>query len=338
MPWEGNNMAMPEQRITANKPEIKGQKPKIKLISNLKFREIGTFIGLIIICAIFSILKPNFLSPDNLMEIVLSSSINAIVAVGMTLIIMMAGIDLSVGSVAALASVVTAQLMANGTPVLLAILIGLCLGALCGAVNGVFSTVFGLQPFIVTLGTMSLIRGFALLYTNGQPVLTVPGNFKSFFAGQIGPIPMPIIVVIIIGIIALVTVKYTKLGEYIIAIGGNEDAARYAGISVNKYKIATYMISGILAALAGLILVARLGAGDPTSGSGWELTAIAASAIGGASLMGGSGSIVGTILGAIILGSLQDGLTLLNVQAYYQVAATGAIIILAMLIDRYTKK
>lgn len=224
-----------------------------------------------------------------------------------------------------------------GYPVALVFVLALSIGAACGLFNGCLIAFCGLQPFIVTLGTLSLFRALALIYTGGNPVLGVPAGFRSLFASTIGIVPVPVVIVAMLGGIVWVILSRTPLGEYILAVGGNEEAARVSGVPVERTKIATYMISGVLAALASLILVARLGAAEPTLGNLWELEAIAAAAIGGASLMGGKGSIIGTILGAIVLGAMRNGLTLLNVQAFYQLLATGIIIILAMLIDRLTR-
>jgi ribose transport system permease protein len=317
--------------------ELKMTLSTVQRFQRLQFRELGTVLGFVIICGVFGSMTSGFLTPQNIIQIILESSINAVVAIGMTLVIMLAGIDLSVGSVAALAALCAANLMNSGVPTFVAIIAGLCVGALSGLINGILCTTVGLQPFIVTLGTMSLFRGADLLYTNGQPITSLPTGYKSFFAGSLGPIPNPVIIVIIVVAVATVVVKYTKLGEYILAIGGNEEAARFSGIRVNLYKTITYMICGVLAALAGMVLSAQLGAAEPVAGTGWELTAIAASAIGGASLTGGSGSTTGTLIGALILGAMQNGLTMMNVQSYYQTAVTGVIIILAMVIDRYLK-
>jgi ribose transport system permease protein len=203
--------------------------------------------------------------------------------------------------------------------------------------NGSLIAYCGLQPFIVTLGTLSLFRALALIFTGGNPVLGIPAEFRALFGSNIGLLPIPVAIVAVIGLAAWVVLTRTPLGEYILAVGGNEEAARVSGVPIARTKIAAYVISGTLAALASLILIARLGAAEPTLGNLWELEAIAAAAIGGSSLSGGKGSIVGTILGAVILGAMRNGLTLLNVQAFYQLLATGIIIILAMLIDRLTR-
>ena len=306
---------------------------------NLKFnlRDAGTLFGLILIVVVFASLSPVFLTAPNLINILQQSSINAAIALGMTLVIISGGIDLSVGPTAALSAVIGASLMVAGVPVPLAIMASLGVGVMCGLFNGVLVAYAGLQPFIVTLGGLSLYRALALIYTGGNPIFGIPPEFRALTNGNVAGVPNSVIVVGIIALILWVVLNKTPLGEYILAVGGNEEAARIAGVPVARTKVATFVISGSLASVAALILVGRLGAAEPTIGNLWELDAIAAAAIGGASLMGGKGSIVGTLIGAIILGALRNGLTLMNVQAFYQLLATGIIIIVAMLIDRATR-
>ena len=308
-----------------------------KLPWRISWRDAGTLLGLIIIFAVFSYLTPSFLTVPNITNILQQSSINACIALGMTLVIISGGIDLSVGPTAALAAVVSASLMVNGVPISVCILVALGIGMACGLFNGVLIAVAGLQPFIVTLGALSLYRALALIYTGGSPIFGIPTEFRVLANGHLLGIPNAVLIVAVLALSAWILLNKSPLGEYILAVGGNQDAARVAGVPVVKTKIVTYMISGALASIAALILVGRLGAAEPTLGNLWELDAIAAAAIGGASLMGGKGSIVGTLLGAVILGSLRNGLTLMNVQAFYQLLATGIIIIVAMLIDRATR-
>ncbi len=303
----------------------------------ISWRDMGTVLGLIIMVVIFSSMTPVFLTERNLINILQQSSINACIAIGMTLVIISGGIDLSVGPVAALAAVISASLLMAGYPVPVVLLSALAVGLVCGAVNGALIAYGGLQPFIVTLGTLSLFRALALIYTGGNPVLGLPNEFRRLFTSTLFGLPVPVIVVAVVAIAATILLKKTPLGEYILAVGGNEEAARVSGVPIEATKVLTYMISGGLAALAAIILIARLGAAEPILGNLWELEAIAAAAIGGASLMGGKGSIIGTILGAIVLGAMRNGLTLLNVQAFYQLLATGIIIVLAMLIDRFAR-
>ena len=300
-------------------------------------RDAGTLMGLLVIVIVFSALSPNFLTQPNILNILQQSSINACVALGMTLVIIAGGIDLSVGPTAAIAAVVVAVLMAAGVPIVAAIPFALAAGMAAGALNGILVAYGGLQPFIVTLGTLSLYRAIALIYTGGNPIFGIPPAFRALTNSSIIGIPSPVVIVAILATTVWVVLNKTPLGEYFLAVGGNQEASRIAGVPVAMTKIASYVISAGLASVAGLILVGRLGAADPTLGNLWELDAIAAAAIGGASLMGGKGSIVGTLLGAIILGSLRNGLTLMNVQAFYQLLATGLIILAAMLIDRATR-
>jgi ribose transport system permease protein len=303
----------------------------------ISWRDMGTVAGLIIMVVVFSSMSHVFLTERNLVNILQQSSINGCIAIGMTLVIISGGIDLSVGPVAALAAVISASLLMAGFPVPVVLLSALAVGLLCGMVNGSLIAYGGLQPFIVTLGTLSLFRALALIYTGGNPVLGLPNEFRHLFASEIFGLPVPVIVVAVLAVAATVLLKKTPLGEYILAVGGNEEAARISGVPIERTKVITYMISGGLASLAALILIARLGAAEPILGNLWELEAIAAAAIGGASLMGGKGSIFGTILGAVVLGAMRNGLTLLNVQAFYQLLATGIIIILAMLVDRLAR-
>lgn len=314
-------------------------RPATSSQSLLKFnlRDAGTLIGLLIIVITFSFLSPVFFTIPNLLNVLQQSSINALIAMGMTLVIISGGIDLSVGPTAALSAVLGATLMVSGVPVPLALLATLGIGAACGVFSGSLIAYAGLQPFIVTLGGLSLFRAIALIFTGGNPVFGIPMEFRSLINSTLLGIPTPIVIVAVIALVLWTVMNKTPLGEYILAIGGNEEAARVAGVPVKRTKVTVYVISGALASLASLILIGRLGAAEPTIGTLWELDAIAAAAIGGASLMGGKGSIFGTLIGVIILGALRNGLTLLNIQAFYQLLATGLIIIIAMLIDRATR-
>ncbi|MGR2854912.1 ABC transporter permease [Erwinia sp. 1181_3] len=313
--------------------------PNVPSAALFKFnlRDAGTLIGLFIIVVTFSLLSPVFWTLPNLLNILQQSSINAIIALGMTLVIISGGIDLSVGPTAALSAVLGATLMVAGVPVPLAVMATLGVGALCGVFSGTLVAYAGLQPFIVTLGGLSLFRALALIFTNGNPIFGIPMDFRNLINSTVFGVPTPIVVVVVIAVFLWVVMNKTPLGEYILAVGGNEEAARVAGVPVKRTKVTVFVISGVLASLAALILIARLGAAEPTIGNLWELDAIAAAAIGGASLMGGKGSIIGTLIGAVILGALRNGLTLLNIQAFYQLLATGLIIIIAMLIDRATR-
>ncbi len=309
---------------------------RFPLLSRIRFRDAGTLLGLILISGVFAAQSDVFLTQPNLINILQQSSINACIALGMTLVIISGGIDLSVGPIAALSAVLGAAMLVAGVPIPLAIAGALATGVACGFVNGALIAWGGLQPFIVTLGGLSLYRALALIYTGGQPIFGLPDGFRALTNGSLAGIPNPVIIVACLAIAAWIILNKTPLGEYFMAIGGNPEAARIAGVPVTLTKFAAYMISGLMAAVAALVLIGRLGAAEPTMGILWELDAIAAAAIGGASLMGGRGSIIGTLIGCIILGTLRNGLTLLNVQAFYQLLATGIIIIVAMLIDKAT--
>lgn len=306
------------------------------LFARMRFRDAGTLLGLVLIGVVFSLLSPVFLTGPNLMNILQQSSINACIALGMTLVIISGGIDLSVGPVAALSAVLGAAMMVAGVPVPLAMAGAMAVGLCCGLFNGILIAWGGLQPFIVTLGGLSLFRAFALIYTGGTPIFGIPAGFRDFTNGTVLGVPNPVLIVLGLAVVAWVLLNRTPLGEYMMAVGGNEEAARISGVPVRHTKLAAYMISGLMASVAAMILIGRLGAAEPTLGTLWELDAIAAAAIGGASLMGGRGSIMGTLIGCVILGALRNGLTLMNVQAFYQLLATGIIIIVAMLIDRAT--
>ena len=290
-------------------------------------RDAGTLIGTVVIFAIFAALSPYFLTERNLINVLKQSSINACLAVGMTLVIISGGIDLSVGSTAALAAVIGAALLKAGLAAPLALLAMAAVGVAAGSLNGAMVTGFGLQPFIVTLASLSLFRAGALIFTGGDPILGLPHGFRIIFTSSLGMVPVPVLLVAALAVAAWIVLRHTPLGEYLLAVGGNEEAARVSGVPIAATKITAYALNGLAAGIAASILIGNL----------WELQAIAAAAIGGASLMGGKGSIFGTVLGAIVLGTVSDGLTLLNVQAFYQLLATGLIILAAMLIDRATR-
>lgn len=302
-----------------------------------RVRQIGILIALVAVLVVFAFLTPLFLTPTNLVTILVQSSVNGIIAVGMTLVIIQGGIDLSVGSVVAFVIVVLASQMARGMSVAVAIPLGLLIGAAIGSLNGAMVAYVGLQPFIVTLGTMSLVRGLALVYTNGDPIFNIPTQFRTVFNGNYFGVPGPIFYLFIITLVGFVLLNFTRLGIYIKALGGSEEAAKLSGVNVKVHKVATYAICSGFTAVAGLVMLGRLGAAEPIAGSGFELDAIAAAAVGGTSMSGGKGNVQGTILGALILGALRTGLTLMNVQAFYQILASGAIILVAVTVDRLTR-
>jgi ribose transport system permease protein len=300
------------------------------------FRQAGALTGCVGLFVVFSILSRSFYQPANLIDVMLQSSINAIIAVGMTLVIMTRGIDLSVGSIVGLSSMVASDMLSHG--LLIGIAAGLITGLVCGAVNGLLIAKLRLPDFIVTLGTLSVFRGGALIYTNGQPIYGLPQSFRDVFAGSLVGIPTPVILALLIAVAAFLFIRLTALGEQVIAIGGNEEAARLSGISIQRGKILVYTVSGFLASIAGFILIGRIGAAEPIGGNGFELQAIGAAVIGGASLFGGIGNPLGSIIGALTLGGLQDGLTLMNVPSFWQYVASGVVVILAVYADQLTRK
>ncbi|GAA4018067.1 ABC transporter permease [Deinococcus rubellus] len=318
---------------TESSPNVTGRAAVIE-----RMREAGILVILLLGAVVFSLTVPSFFSVDNAITgIGLSAAINTIVAIGLTYVIMTGGIDLSVGSTAALSAVIGADLMQRGLPALLAVVVALAVGAAAGLVNGLLITRIQLAPFIVTLGTMTFYRGLALSYTNGQPILSLPDGFKNALGGTVLGLPIPLLVALLLVGVFTFILRYTKTGQYILAIGGNAEAVRLSGINTDRFVTLTYVISGMLAAVAALVLIAQLGAAEPILGNGWELSAIAASVVGGTSLAGGKGNVVGALFGALLLSMLQNVLTLLGVQAFYQLLATGLIIIGAMVIDRYTR-
>ena len=220
---------------------------------------------------------------------------------------------------------------------LLGIFAGLAVGLICGVLNGLLIAKLKLPDFIVTLGTLSVFRGAALIYTNGQPIYGLPPEFRDLFAGQVLGVPTPVILALVVAALAFLLVRFTALGEQIVAVGGNEEAARLSGINIDGVKIVVYTLSGVLASLAGFVLIARIGAAEPIGGTGFELQAIGSAVIGGASLFGGVGNPLGSLIGALTLGGLQNGLTLMNVPSFWQYVASGAVVILAVYIDRLAR-
>ncbi|MFN2340503.1 MAG: ABC transporter permease [Halanaerobium sp.] len=294
-----------------------------------------TGIGLLGLVIILSFLSPYFLTVPNLLNIVRQVSIIAIVSFGMTMVILTGGIDLSVGSMLAFAGAISAGMIVNtGLNVYLAILIGLAAGTALGLFNGIAVAKAKLPAFIVTLAMMTVARGFTLIYTNGRPISGFNEGFRFFGAGYVGIIPVPVIIMFLFLIVIYILLKKTPLGRYIYAIGGNEKATKLSGINTDKIKIAVYGLNGFLAAVSGIILTSRLNSAQPMAGEGYELDAIAAVVLGGTSLSGGKGTVIGTIVGALIIAVLNNGLNLLNVSSFYQLVAKGAVILLAVFLDR----
>ncbi|MEB0165213.1 ribose ABC transporter permease, partial [Glaciimonas sp. CA11.2] len=274
----------------------------------------------------------------NLVNIARQVSINAIIAVGMTCVILSGGIDLSVGAVMALTGTITAGLMVAGIPAVFAILIGLVAGILFGMANGFFVAYAKMPPIIVTLATMGIARGLALIYTGGYPIGGLPDWFEFFGRGSVAGIQTPILIMLMVFVIAYIVLDHTPIGRYIYAIGGNEEATRLSGVRVPRYKLMVYAISGFTAAIAGLVLTSRLMSGQPNAGVSFELDAIAAVVMGGTAINGGRGSILGTLVGALMLGVLNNGLNMMGVSPYLQNIIKGVIILLAIYISRSASK
>jgi inositol transport system permease protein len=300
----------------------------------------GMLIILIALIIVMSLLAPTFLTSGNLINIVRQMSVVGIVAIGVTMIIITTGIDLSSGSVIALVSVVVASMShaGSGYPLAVALIVGLGLGLLTGIINGAIISKGKIAPFIVTLGMMTIARGAALLYTKGKPIGNLSDGFKVIGQGSLFGIPIPILIFLFVGFISYIMLNKTKFGKYVYAIGGNEQAAVIAGVNVDKFKIMIYGFAGLLTAIGGIILTSRIASGQPTAGVMYELDAIAAAVIGGTSLSGGIGTIGGTIIGALIIGVMNNGLDLLNVSSYWQQILKGTIIVVAVLIDSRKQK
>lgn len=295
-----------------------------------KYRTITVLI-LIVIFATF--LSDAFLTVDNLLNVIRQVSIIAIVAAGMTFVILTGGIDLSVGSILALSGAISASVLVKSNSVFLAIITAIVVGVIFGLFNGIFITKGGIPSFIVTLATMVLVRGCVLVFTNGSPIAVKSAIYKFIGKGYILGLPFPIVILIVVFALSYVILKYTKFGRSVFSIGGNREASRLSGINVQKTELFVYTISGLLAGLTGLILTSRLGSAQPTAGSGYELDAIAAVILGGTSLSGGQGAIVPTVIGALILGVLDNVLTLMNVNPFAANIVKGIVILLAVLAD-----
>lgn len=296
-------------------------------------REFGTLAGLLVLCAALWIATPHFLTTANLLNVVEQSTLIGIIAVGMTFVILTAGIDLSVGSIVALSGVAMGTAFGAGLPIFPAAMTGLAVGLACGLANGALITLGRLPPFIATLGMMSIARGAALMLSDGRPISGYPDGFRALATGDVLGIPVPVVVMLAIYGIAHFVLSRTTLGRYTYAIGGNEEAAELSGIRVRAYKSAVYGIAGLLSAVTSILLVARLDSAQPIAGIMYELDAIAAVVIGGTSLLGGAGSVIGTLIGALIMGVLRNGLNLLGVSSYLQQVAIGGVIIVAVLMD-----
>jgi len=296
-------------------------------------REAGTVLGLLVLCVALWIATPYFATAANLSNVAEQSAIVGVIAIGMTFVILTGGIDLSVGSLVALTGVVIGGALQRGWPVAGAVGAGLMAGIGAGAVNGLMITRGGLPPFIATLGMMSVARGGALLLSDGRPISGFPDPLRVIATGNLLGVPAPVVLMLVLYFVAYLVLTRTVVGRYMYAIGGNEEATVLAGVDVRFHKTVVYAVSGLSAAVCAVLLVARLDSAQPIAGIGYELDAIAAVVIGGTSLLGGSGSVIGTLIGALIMSVLRNGLNLLGVSSYLQQVAIGTVIIVAVLID-----
>ena len=301
-----------------------------------------SLITLLVLILIVSCLSDNFFTLNNIFNILQQTSINAIIAVGMTLVILTSGIDLAVGSIFALAGAVMVSMIGADISPFIAICAALIISAILGAFSGVIIAKGKLQAFIATLVMMLILRGATQVYTKGSPISIGTNDNSEIFEwiafGRVFGIPVPIIIMLVVFVAAWYLLKYTRLGRYIYALGGNESATQLSGINVDKVKIIVYAMSGLLCAVASTIEVSRLSSAQPTAGTGYEMDAIAAVVLGGTSMSGGRGKIIGTLIGALILGFLNNGLNMLGVDAYYQMIVKGGVILLAVLVDKKTNK
>jgi ribose transport system permease protein len=328
----------PDEVATATTME--GREEKVaSLWSRLKrlfsFREAGILFVLIALCVILSIVAPRFLTLRNVTNVVRQFSVIAIMSVGMTYVIITAGIDLSVGSIIALSGCMTAWFLVEGYPIWLSVLIGLALGALTGIVNGLLIVKVRLAPFIATLGTMGIARGLVLALTMGYPIQPFPEAFEVIGRGYLGPIPIPVVIMTVVVIAGHIFLSRTTIGRYIYYVGSNPTAARLSGLNVGRILILVYTVAGLLSGLAAVVLVSRLTSAQSNMGTGWELDAIAAVVIGGTSLAGGEGSVLGSLIGAALMGVIKNALILLGVNVYWQSVVIGIVIVLAVALDAW---
>lgn len=319
-------------------------------MGNNKVSKNNTFIGalranlgilsvLVLLIVLLSFLSPVFLKYDNIISVLRQVSINMYLALGMTLIIITGGIDLSVGAIVAMCGTLTVGfIVTNGLPIWLAIVIGLALGTLCGFLSGLTIATLKLPAFIVTMSMMNIAKGIGYVYSGGRSTRLVDDAFNALGTGYLSFIPLPVLYMLILLVVFSVILNKTKFGTYIYAIGGNRESARLSGVPIKKVEIAVYTISGALSAFAGLVLCSRMYSGQPSVGDGYELDAIAACVLGGVSMSGGVGRISGTVIGVLVIGIISNGLNLMNVSSYWQLILKGLIILCAVIIDMFRNK
>lgn len=306
--------------------------------SGLFRQNAGLIVGLVLLCTVLSIASPNFLTENNILTVLRQVSINAIIAFGMTFVILVRGIDLSVGAVMAMVGIISAGLaVREGVPLPLAVITGIALGTLIGVLNGLLVTKLKLPGFIVTLATTYIARGIALVYSDGRPIYIKEPAFNAIGNESLFGIPLPIYYMVFVYLVLGIILKRTVFGKHVYATGGNPDAARFSGINISRVQIVAYTLTGFLASIAGVIMAARLYSGQPSVGTNAELDAIAAVILGGASFSGGIGTLTGTLLGALTIGVLNNGLNLLGVSPFWQLIVKGIVIIVAIFFEGYRK-
>ena len=307
------------------------------------FKEnLGIIVAFLVLCVFLSIFPKtsgSFFTRQNIFNVLRQISTNLFLACGMTMVIILGGIDLSVGSIIALSGCISAGCVARyNLPLPIALLMGLLVGLCVGMFNGVVISKTTIPAFIVTLATMNIAKGLAYVYTGGSPVRVVTKEWQFLGAGYIGIFPTPVVILIIVLVITAIIMNRTKMGRHMYAVGGNQQAAEFSGIKVEKVKFFVHAFSGLMAGLAGIVLASRMYSGQPTAGDGAEMDAIAAVVVGGTSMAGGSGKIGGTIIGGLIIGVLNNGLNLLNVNSFWQYVVKGVVILLAVFLDYFRNK
>lgn len=300
---------------------------------NFDYPWISAAVPLVVLMVVLSFAHPMFLTSSNILSILRQAAVYVIMGLGMSFVLMTGGIDLSQGSLLALVGVVSAYIVENSGSIPLAILAGIIVGALIGAANGVVVSCLKIPPFIMTLSTMYLCRGLTLVITKASPIAITNSAFKWIGGGDLLGVPVPVIIFIIAAVIGQFILSYTATGRYILAVGSNREAARLSGIKTRWNECKVYIISGIMVAIAGVVYVARLGAAQATAGQSYEMEAVAASVLGGTSVLGGEGGIIGTVMGAIVVAIIRNAIVLLDVSTYYQQMITGAVILIAVIVD-----
>jgi len=313
-------------------------KMNVQKLSVDTIRQLILLCMLIVLCIIWSCMTPSFLMFDNLINILRQTSYTAIASIGMTMVIIIAQIDISVGSLIAISGLLAAWAFKTTGSVIFAVLAAILSGVVVGFVNGVIVAKGKLHGFIATLASMTVLRGLAYIFTGGDPISVTDPRFTSIGTGYVGFLPIPVIIMAAAIAFGWFIMNKTRFGRYVYAVGGNSEASQWSGLNVDRIKIVVYLIMGVLTSIAGLIVASRLGSGQPSAGTGFETQCIAATAIGGTSMYGGKGKVGGTIIGVLLLSVLSNGMTLINVDSYWQQVIMGVIIVVAVLIDTKSKR